>query len=49
MNAWMNRLIAEAGAPSGELFGPDTAVYEPDAPIRPSGLMGPVRLLLLEA
>ena len=40
----MNCLLAEAAAPSGELFPPDTAVYEADAPIRPSGLAGPVTL-----
>ena len=47
-NAWMNRLIAEAGEPTGELFAPATAVYEPDAPVRPSGLTGPVRLEFAE-
>jgi hypothetical protein len=43
-NAWMNRLIAEAGAPSGELFAPVTTVYAPDATPRTSGLPGPVTL-----
>ena len=43
-NAWMNRLIAEAGSPTGELFAPVTAVYEPNAPVRSAGL-GRVELL----
>jgi hypothetical protein len=43
-NAWMNRLIAEARQPTGEIFVPVAAVYEPDAPIQPSGLSGPVML-----
>ena len=41
-NAWMNRLIAEARQPTGEIFGPVAEVYEPQAEIRPSGLSGPV-------
>jgi hypothetical protein len=44
-NAWMNRLIAEARKPSGEMFAPVTTVYAPDAHPRPSGLLGPVTLL----
>lgn len=43
-NAWMNRLIAEAADPSGELFAPVASVYAPDAPPRPAGLSGPVVL-----
>jgi hypothetical protein len=43
-NAWMNRLIAEAAAPTGRVFAPAAAVYAPDAPVRPSGLLGAVRL-----
>jgi hypothetical protein len=43
-NAWMNRLIAEAGRPSGELFPPVTSVYAADAHPRPSGLLGPVTI-----
>ena len=46
-NAWMNRLIAEAATPTGELFGPVSGVYAADAAPRPSGLLGPVRLELL--
>ena len=45
-NAWMNRLIAEAAAPTGEIFAPVAAVYEPDAPVQRSGLTGPVVLRL---
>jgi alpha-L-rhamnosidase len=43
-NAWMNRLIAEAAAPTGEIFEPIARVYAPDAPVRSSGLTGPVVL-----
>ena len=45
-NSWMNRLIAEAASPTGEIFGPVAEVYAADAPIQPAGLSGPVRLLL---
>jgi hypothetical protein len=43
-NAWMNRLIAEAREPTGDVFAPVTTVYAPDAQPRPSGLLGPVTL-----
>ena len=43
-NAWMNRLIHEARQPTGEIFAPVAAVYEPQAEIRPAGLLGPVVL-----
>jgi hypothetical protein len=43
-NAWMNRLIAEAAAPTGEIFAPVATVYAPDAPVQESGLRGPVVL-----
>jgi hypothetical protein len=43
-NAWMNRLIAEAAGPTGEVFAPTAAVYAADAPVRTSGITGPVRL-----
>lgn len=45
-NAWMNRLIAEAGTPTGEVFAPVAGVYAPDAPLRPAGLLGPAVLHL---
>ncbi|HEU4347654.1 MAG TPA: glycosyl hydrolase [Actinoplanes sp.] len=45
-NAWLNRLIAEAAAPTGELFGPAAQVYAPDAPVRTAGLSGPVSVQL---
>jgi hypothetical protein len=43
-NAWMNRLIAEAGTPTGEIFQPVAEVYLPDAPLQECGLRGPVVL-----
>jgi hypothetical protein len=39
---WRNRLIAEAGEPSGEIFEPMTAVFEASAEPLPAGLAGPV-------
>ena len=45
-NAWMNRLIAEAASPTGEIFAPVAGVYSADAPVHPSGLSGPVTLRL---
>ena len=47
-NAWMNRLIAEAAAPSGEIFGPVTRVYATDAPVRAAGLGGRPTLRFVE-
>jgi hypothetical protein len=35
---------AEARRPTGEIFAPVVAVYEPDAQIQPTGLTGPVVL-----
>jgi hypothetical protein len=46
-NAWMNRLIAEAGTPTGEIFAPVASVYAADAPVQRSGLGGPAVLWLL--
>jgi hypothetical protein len=45
-NAWMNRLIAEAAIPTGNLFEPVAAVYRAGAPMQRSGLTGPVLLRL---
>jgi hypothetical protein len=45
-NPWRNRLIAEAASPTGEIFAPMTAVFEPTAQVRPAGLSGAVSLLL---
>ena len=39
---WRNRLIAEAAHPTGEIFAPMTAVFEPTAAPLPAGLSGPV-------
>ena len=43
---WRNRLIAEAQAPSGELFAPMTTVFEPIAAFLPAGLAGPVAVVV---
>ena len=42
---WRNRLIAEADAPSGAVFAPMTAVFDPAAEPLPAGLAGPVTLV----
>lgn len=43
---WRNRLIAEAGRASGEIFAPMTQVFEPAAEPLPAGLAGPVEVVL---
>ena len=43
---WRNRLIAEAAAPSGEIFDPMTGVYEPTAEVQPAGLSGGVAVIV---
>jgi hypothetical protein len=43
---WRNRLIAEASAPTGEIFAPMTEVFQPTALPLPAGLAGPVVLEL---
>ena len=45
----MNRLIAEAAAPTGEIFAPVAAVYAPNAPVQTAGLTGPVTVQLFTA
>lgn len=42
---WRNRLIAEASAPSGEIFSPMTQVFEQTASPLPAGLAGPVEIV----
>ena len=42
---WRNRLIAEAGAPGGEVLEAMTAVFEASARPLPAGLAGPVSLV----
>lgn len=46
-NRWVNRLIGDANLPEAER-GTFTAqpTYAPDAPLRPSGLVGPVTVLI---
>jgi hypothetical protein len=45
-NPWRNRLVAEAASPTGEIFAPMTAVFEPTAQVLPAGLSGAVALLV---
>lgn len=44
-NPWRNRLIAEAGNASGDIFEPMTSVFHSDAVPLPAGLSGPVTLI----
>lgn len=44
-NRWVNRLIGDAQPGATKLTQTTVATYRPDAPLRPSGLMGPVRIL----
>jgi hypothetical protein len=43
---WRNRLIAEAGAPNGEIPVQLTTVFEATAAPFPAGLAGPVTLVV---
>ncbi|WP_251452569.1 glycosyl hydrolase [Microbacterium sp. Marseille-Q6648] len=45
-NPWRNRLIAEARHATGEVLGPMTTVFEPDAAPLPAGIAGPVTLTI---
>jgi len=42
---WVNRLIGDAQPDAETITFTTSATYRPDAPLRPSGLLGPVRLL----
>ncbi|WP_242526429.1 glycosyl hydrolase [Novosphingobium sp. KA1] len=44
-NLWVNRLIGDAQPGAAKVTWTATATYRKDAPLRPSGLLGPVRLL----
>jgi hypothetical protein len=47
-NTWANRLIADSGLPEGERLTVVTESMRPkaDSPLMPSGLLGPVRLMV---
>jgi hypothetical protein len=44
-NLWVNRLIGDAQPDAERITFTTTSTYTADAPLRPSGLIGPVRLL----
>lgn len=44
-NVWANRLIGDVQPGAQKVAFVTTPTYHPDAPLRPSGLIGPVRLL----
>lgn len=44
-NLWVNRLIGDVQPGAEQITWTSTPIYRPDAPLRESGLMGPVRLL----
>ena len=45
-NLWVNRLIGDAQPGAAKVAFTTIETYLPDAPLRPSGLLGPVELLL---
>ena len=46
INLWPNRMIGDAALPPERRYTrTNLTVYRADAPLRPSGLLGPVRLL----
>jgi hypothetical protein len=44
-NRWINRLIGDAQPGANPITFTTIPTFHPDAPLRPSGLIGPVRLL----
>jgi len=44
-NLWVNRLIGDAEEGAEKIAFTTAPTYRPDAPLRPAGLIGPVRLL----
>ncbi len=46
-NLWLNRLIRDSGLPEKERLTwiPDKYPFQPDDPLQPSGLLGPVRIV----
>ena len=44
-NLWVNRLIGDRQPGATKLTWTAMPTYKPDAPLRPSGLIGPVKLL----
>lgn len=44
-NLWVNRLIGDAQPGAQKITWTASATYRKDAPLRPSGIIGPVRLL----
>jgi hypothetical protein len=44
-NLWVNRLIGDAQPNARKVTFTTLPTYRPDAPLRPSGLIGPVRLI----
>ena len=44
-NLWVNRLVGDAQAGAQKITYTTLPTYNADAPLRPSGLIGPVTLL----
>jgi hypothetical protein len=49
VNLWTNRIIGDAALPAGKRFTRTNISFKPDDPLLESGLLGPVRLELIEA
>jgi hypothetical protein len=48
-NVWVNRLIGDAQPGATKITFTAAPTYKPDAPLRPSGLIGPVTLQAAKA
>jgi hypothetical protein len=48
-NLWVNRLVGDAQPGAKKIAWTSTPMYRADAPLRPSGLIGPVSLLAIPA
>jgi hypothetical protein len=44
INLWPNRLIGDAALPAGQRLTHTNIVFKSDAPLLPSGLLGPVTI-----
>jgi hypothetical protein len=47
-NLWPNRIIGDTRLPPDRRFTHTNVVYKPDTPLWESGLLGPVRLEVIE-
>ena len=48
-NLWVNRLIGDAQPGAQKITWTAVPTYKADAPLRPSGLLGPVRIISISS